>query len=505
MWGLRRHENSRVFTRRPVAVSVGRWLTAWTVKDAKLLFASLQRGQVCVSFAVSECISLYMSGRRLFHRIFQTDFHVRFTLLYRLWMIAAGGVMILCIPFWFTGVEQGYFYTFSSLVAAQVLFELGTSFVITQLTAHEMSKRGEVGAVERGDPHDRVALILQFSDSWFVRAALLFLVIVGGAGGLFFSTHGTLQLREWLGPWALLVIATAAGMRLVPRLALLEGAGEVGEVARLRLVQSVVGNILMWGLLFAGMKLWALAVLPATGLVFTYLWLRRHSLIRDLNVRRARGISSFLDWRKEVFPLQWRIALSWASGYLIFQAITPIAFAKLGTVEAGQIGLAFAIFNGVQSVGMSWMYTKTPRYAELVARNQRDALNALFVGALKLSVAVVLFGVLCVLLCVWLLGELHSGLEARLPDLSAMACFGVTTVANCIVFSLALYMRSHKEEPMLTSSIVGGVLVLSGVYIGASYSVLTTALAYMLITVGVGLPWAGLLFMGYYRRQTQHG
>jgi len=39
-----------------------------------------------------------------------------------------------------TPSEQGYYYTFNSLVALQIVFELGFSFVILQLAAHERAQ-----------------------------------------------------------------------------------------------------------------------------------------------------------------------------------------------------------------------------------------------------------------------------------------------------------------------------------------------------------------------------
>lgn len=427
------------------------------------------------------------------------SFHVGYTLLYRLWLIASGAVAIVCVPFWFSTVDQGYFYTFSSLVGAQVLFELGTGFVITQLAAHERALAGGEGklAVE---PMDRVALILGFSDRWFRRAAGLFLALVGGFGWLFFTLTGSLPMTEWGGPWILIVVASAGGLRLVPTLALLEGLGEIGEVARLRLMQSVAGNLVMWVLLFLGARLWALFVVPGVAFGFTLVWIRRHTVISDLKRRLARGIDAVLDWRREVLPLQWRIALSWASGYLVFQAITPVAFAKLGSVAAGQIGLGLAIFNGVQSIGNSWMYTRMPRYAELVARNERQGLNVLFVATLKWTVAIVGVGVVLVLMGTTILDQIAPKLAGRLPPTPAMACLAIASLVNSVIFSLALYMRCHKEEPMLAASVVGGLITFLGVLAVAPHGLLATTLTYMLITSCVGMPWAWLLFKPYYNR-----
>jgi len=33
-----------------------------------------------------------------------------------------------------------------------------------------------------------------------------------------------------------------------------------------------------------------------------------------------------VDYKNEIFPLQWRIGLSWISGYFIFQLINPLLF-----------------------------------------------------------------------------------------------------------------------------------------------------------------------------------
>lgn len=432
-------------------------------------------------------------------------FHVRYTLLYRVWVILAGAVAVIGVPFWFNAVEQGYFYTFTSLVAAQVLFELGTGFVITQLTAHEKCRPQCDDHSMPPDNMDRVALILRFSDRWFRRAAVLYLSIVGSLGAGFFVMNAALPLRQWIGPWVALIAASAVSLRLVPKLALLEGMGEIGEVARFRLVQSVVGNLLMWTLLYGGAGLWALSVVPATASAFGQAWFHRHRVMHDLRRRLAKGVAATFDWRTEVLPLQWRIALSWASGYLIFQAITPIAFAKLGTVAAGQIGLALAVFNGVQSVGMSWMYIKTPRYAELVARDERKILNALFVTSLRWTVATVALGVLAVVLAAALLEHVESRFAVRLPTSAAMSCLGAASLVNSVIFSLALYMRSHKEEPMLVSSVVCGLATLVAVYVAAPHGLLPTTLAYALVTICIGLPWAWLLFRPYYSRPTRDG
>lgn len=398
------------------------------------------------------------------------------------------------VPFWFTPIEQGYFYTFTGLIATQVLFELGFGFVITQFTAHEM-----VGVRDgAAHYHSRVAHLMQFTSTWFNYAALVFIIFVGSIGFWFFNEKAALPVSDWVIPWCALVLSTALNLRFGSRLAIVEGSGEVGQVAQLRLIQSVIGNLLMWCALTLGAKLWAIPVVPVVSSIATMIWLRRHSLILSLQSSIKVGLISLIDWKGEYLPMQWRIALSWASGYLIFQAITPITFARLGPVEAGQIGLALAIFNGVQTLGMSWMNSRAPEFGELIAQNDRLKLNELFKGLFKKSTLIVAIGVGLVVLGANVLNQLDINIAKRIPTEAVLVCFGVVTIVNAMIFSMALYMRCHKEEPMLVSSIVGGIFILIGVYVGTAYGLLITAFVYASITTIIGLPWAWLLFRKYY-------
>ena len=45
-----------------------------------------------------------------------------------------------------------------------------------------------------------------------------------------------------------------------------------------------------------------------------------------------------VDWRTEIWPFQWRLAVSWLCGYFTFQLFNPILFAVRGPIEAGQMG-----------------------------------------------------------------------------------------------------------------------------------------------------------------------
>ncbi|MFK2504393.1 hypothetical protein ACIXPB_19920, partial [Bacteroides fragilis] len=85
-----------------------------------------------------------------------------------------------------------------------------------------------------------------------------------------------------------------------------------------------------------------------------------------------------MDYKTEIFPYQWKIALSWISGYFIFQLFNPVLFATEGAVIAGQMGMTLAALNGIQSLSLSWMTTKIPLYSGLIAQKQYRQLDIIF-------------------------------------------------------------------------------------------------------------------------------
>src|ERR1700757_835113 len=65
------------------------------------------------------------------------DRAIGFTILARGWASLAGIVTVTLIARFLSPAEQGYYYTFGSVIALQIVFELGFSFVILQMASHE--------------------------------------------------------------------------------------------------------------------------------------------------------------------------------------------------------------------------------------------------------------------------------------------------------------------------------------------------------------------------------
>jgi hypothetical protein len=431
------------------------------------------------------------------------DFHVFVTLLFRGWSVVAGAVTVLVVPIWLSPTEQGYYYTFTAILGLQIFFELGLSQVVIQLVGHETAHLTLTESQEfQGDAAriDRLASIAQLLQRWYAAAALLFAAIGGIAGGLFFMQRGQIAVGGWAGVWCLLVACAAVNLAYMPALALYEGSGRVGHVARLRLAQSAVGYGALWIALAAGLKLWAACIVPLVGALFTALWVRRFGQMHAWLIRRKFRPENAVAWRREVLPFQWRIALSWISGYFIFYSFTPLVFAHRGAIEAGRMGMALTVFNAVSTVGMSWVNAKSPTFAMHISLGERADLNSLFIGVFLRSLAFTTLASAAVVLGAALLTKLGIPQMARIAGTDVLISLALVCIANTAIFSMATYMRAHREEPMLPVSVVGGIATALVAWFGSLSSVLVMSILYAALTLFLSLPWSIALFMRYYRR-----
>jgi len=431
------------------------------------------------------------------------DSHVLATLLSRGWVVIAGAITVLLIPIFFSAIQQGYYYTFSSLVGLQILFELGLGQVILQTVSHEMAHLhiDDCGRL-KGDEvrQDRLASLMQLLSRWYKVAAFLFAVIAGFSGAYFLSSKGNLPLNDWLGVWSVLILCTAINLTYTPTLAFMDGCGKIGLVARLRLVQSVVGYAGMWLALTAGFGLWAACVVPLTASVLTGYWLNKFDEVGVVLRNRAISPANALNWRRDVLPFQWRIALSALSGYFTFYLMTPLVFANHGAAEAGTFGIAIALFKALEVVGTSWIYAETPKMAMYVSRNERDELNRVFRAVLIRSFIFSVLSAGMLLLLVLGLHKLDVSLVNRISEPSVLVCLAIVSIANCVIFAAAAYMRAHRVEPMMPVSLGTALLTTIVVWYGSKISVLHMTAAYAAITIFVTLPWTLIVLSRYVRR-----
>jgi hypothetical protein len=453
-------------------------------------------------FATPKGTCLSISVDRPNKMISKLDKHITNSLAFRLWQICSGMVMLALIPIFLGSVEQGYYFTFGSIVALQMFFELGLNNIIVQFVAHSSSEierataAGETLAVEQA--RQGLSAIVSVCTTWYRLAAAGFLIVATTAGFIYFKTYSNQSQIAWHLPWVILCAATSANLALSPYLSFLEGRGLVSDVAAMRLRQAVLGSVIAWILLLTGNGLVAVIAVPTTSALYTAFWLKTQKLVKEQfgNHRAIPFAQTFRFWKKEVFPLQTRMSLSWFSGYFAYQLFVPTAFAVYGAKSAGQLGLALTASNAIVGLSMAWINAKSPEIArKLAAYNISEAKHvfgrhaSLSSGLNMACWVVVLLGQTLVLMTNWKIQE-------KFPSLGQTAVIAANAFLSHVAFSFSTYFRAHKHEPTTPVALVQAILVASLLQFCSHLTLTQTLTLNLMITALVVLP--GTLYI--YRR-----
>lgn len=422
---------------------------------------------------------------------------LRSTAVNQLWRLISGPATLLLIPVFLTPELQGYWFTFISLAALAVFADLGFTAILVQFAAHEFAylqfdERGLLsGDAER---LSRMSSLLRFAIRWAVLMSGLVFPLTLVIGVLILSQKST--DIPWFLPWVLYSCAGIMVFLNTTLLSFIEGCNLVGEAQKTRFWISFCAFCAMVLALTSGWGLYALATsMLVAGVAGTFLVLQRYGKIFfDLMKKGSNGPR--YPWGGEILPLLGRYAISWGSGYFIFQLFTPIAFAYYAADVAGMVGLSFAIWTAVFTLSNTWMIIITPKINIFVSTQSYSELNTLFFRHLRFSVATFFLGAI-VMLALYQIPLVSEFLGARIVSPLSMSILGVAWLIQLIVSSMAIYMRAHKEEPMMYASVLVGLFIsLSTWFIAVSFSFELFFVGYLSAYVLL-LPWTVWMFNKY--------
>lgn len=411
--------------------------------------------------------------------------------------------IIVLISLFLTKAEQGYYYTFNSMLAMQVFFELGLGAVLTQVIAHEFAflnfSQDRTSAIGDISHKSRIASILRLSFKWYSACALLLLIIIGPIGYYFFEQKEAESGHiAWFIPWVLVVLATCLNLLSAPYVSILEGVGKIFEVTKFRFYQLlicypvlIISLCLHWGLYSLGLFLLANALCTVTWLV-----VNKKNRLLFIDFLKSFHPQHQVNWKKEIFPFQWKIAASWLSGYFIFQTLNPLLFAFKGPVVAGQMGITMAVFNGLSSISMAWIYTKVPTFSMLIARQEFEELDSIFFKSLKQALLLAMVFAFGAWFALVIVNQFFPAFSARFLLPVPALFIAISSLVNQLVYALAIYLRAHKQEPYLITSIAGAIVTASIAFICAKWlNVYYLTLSLLLIGAIIFLPWNISIFI----------
>jgi len=435
------------------------------------------------------------------------DRAVAFSVTARLWqLIAATGTVFLMTQF-FSPELQGYYYTIVSLLAIQGFLDLGLSGIIVLLASHEaahlVTANGEISGPQL--PRGRLAEIHRFGCRWYLWCAVVFLLLITPLGLHLLS--GGLSLshvwqQQWAFPWVVCVALNSASMLLLPRIAILEGCNQVIAVNRMRLSQSIAGSLFVWLSIASGFGLWTLVVSNVVRLIFELKIVFREygSLLTGLAVIPDQDQ---INWRAEIWPLQWRLAIQSVGNYFATWFIVPVTFRFHGDVAAGQIGLSWQLLTTIQSASLAWIQTRLPRFGALLASQQRKQLESEMSRTSILSQGVFLGGMAAFFLAFYAGQAAGVNLSNRFVSASTILVFAVGMVGWNVSIAEQSYVRLFKKDPFLVISVLSSLLVASAIWhFGSTSGPFGISVAYSGIAWAYAIPVSTIILIRHRRNLT---
>lgn len=402
---------------------------------------------------------------------------VGYGVLTRVWGVIAGPVSILIIASRFSKEQQGFYYTINSLLAMQVLFELGLTGVIATFASHEFVNLRwcERGLID-GDPHSlsRFADLLSKAAKWFWGAAILLVLALIPTGLFFFGAeqHGAVDFA-WRIPWCLAVIGTALNLMIIPFFAIMMGSGDVVTVNHREMVGGIIGTCISWLVMGLHGGLYAACAVSFGNVIisWSYLLRQRPELLKlawkGMFHRKEAGDDG-LSWQDEVWPLQWRSAVTWGAGYFIFQIFNPVLFHYQGPVVAGRMGMTMSACNALLAVCVTWINAKSPEFGKYIALRQWGELDRYFAKVFRESVILVVAGAVAGWSAIYFL-QAHFVIGQRFLPASQVAILLSAMVILIVNHCIAAYLRAHKQEPLMVASLISSALYATSTLVFGKY------------------------------------
>jgi len=279
-----------------------------------------------------------------------------------------------------------------------------------------------------------------------------------------------------------------------------EGIGRISIAAKVRAFQGISTVLTLFAAMSLGLGLYSPGTALFIGLLAGGISLWKANKQALLRIWALFDPTLKIQWTKDLWGFQWRMALSWVSGYLIFQFSTPVVFKLLGSVEAGKYGITQQVVNGISALSMAWATTRQARWCRWIAMNDRASLDTDFNATLKRTV-VVNVSFAAIFVGIMEIGkQFHPAYSERFAPLAVTLILLGCGAANQIIFTQATYLRAHKQEPFLWISIAGAVLVGIGTFLFAHMGIFAVATVYMSSTLVIGLGAGSCIFVSKKRK-----
>lgn len=422
------------------------------------------------------------------------DHAVGFAVLSRLWQLLTGPVTQILIVWNFSTPRQDFYYAFGNLIGMQIFVELGLQVVLISIASHEWAglRIGREGIT--GDPQalSRLTSLGRKMLTWYSIVALLFVTCILFFGLQFLSNatelraarNGTTESVSWTAPWIIVVVLCGLQFPLIPVTAIAEGCHQLPVINRVRFLAGVAGTMTAWVMISSGAGLWTIIGTTVTRLLGEFI-LVFGPLRPFLNLFHSHSPGPQVNWRSEVLPLQWRIAIQGVLLWGVNQLPGLVLFSYHSEGEATRLGMTWTILTALQAASLAWIETRRPQFGSLIAARNYRELDRLFFRLSRLSILAMSTAACAFCVAVWWIGTREEALlvklSARMLGLQPTLLFSLAMVIYQFALCTNLYVRAHKKDPFLAAAIISSLTIATlEVWLGRIMGGSGVALGYLL-------------------------
>ncbi|MFK8112905.1 MAG: hypothetical protein AB8B91_11915 [Rubripirellula sp.] len=447
---------------------------------------------------------MLLPSLRLISEKTEIDRAVLYGAFAKAWQIPSGVVTLLLIAFFFDPESQGVYYTIFGILGLQNMAEAGLTSVLMHSVSHEWSKveitdEGEL--VGDANAIGRIAALTRGSLKCLTGSGIAFAIIALTWGTWLFWNSPVI-----VGVLVLSVLVSGLSLASAGLIAVLEGCNQVRSVNRNRFGQVICGSLVVWAVIAAGGTIWAIPASLATQLLWelSLLGIRYRRVMQ----RVFAATASDLDWKNEIWPLQWKLGLQGFVHQMAFTPMIPVLAAWQGLAVAGMAGMTLNTLIQLLGIASMWIRTRAPRFGELIANGERQNLDRLFLRTVYLSTTA-----LCAILAMFcgvlfLLGGMNNEIAQKLASrfLPVSLAIGIATamVALHLLQCFAIYLRAHKVDPIWRITIFSNLLLIVAIVVGeARFGAIAMGVSMTAIYGGITLPLVFLAWRRYRRESIQ--
>lgn len=440
---------------------------------------------------------VYKDIKRLFTEKLLIDKAIMYATLTILVGFIIGPISMVLITKHMTKETQGFYYTFGSIMALQYIIELGMGQVIIQFVSHEWGKLSFNNKKEiYGDPvaFNSLLKLGKICIRWYFYASLIIIFLLIPSGYYFFYSAKQHHI-DWEYQWILLGIGVSINICLMPFYYLLQGCNQVKEYWFYRFIQQLLYNSTLCIIIIFGAELWTLPISSIIVFIWGLIYLLKNyrSFVKQIITIKAKNVQS--NWKTEIWPIQWKVALSLFSTYFSLQIFVPVLFRYSSAIEAGQMGMTLVLISAMQGIALNWISIRAPNFGLLISKKKFTELNILFKKSLYISILISVVSSVIIYISLLLLSELHFPLVNRILPLDILPIFFIATTVNTVSQALTIYLRAHKKEPMLwVNLLVNLIIFVTSIVIGIKFKAKGIIFCYFIIIVIIQLPLSLIVF-----------